>query len=247
MCRLHDLGIPPEQIAAAFDRHAASWDEEHGPHSLRRLGFALRAALLRDLLRRLPRRHVLDIGCATGGYLLALGDLVERGVGIDISPAMIERARRNAGTAALHDRLRFEILPVERLPASGHDAFDLVLLLGSLEHMTEPARSFAAASQVLRPGGLLAIVLLLPWHPRSLLAQHRVRRGTIPPFRPIPMRAIQDWAQHLGLVRLGLVERACGGTHVAARSCWALAATVMPLLGGTRMVVCRRVAHGPRA
>jgi SAM-dependent methyltransferase len=236
MSRLPDLVIVPARIAAAFDRHAASWDENHGPASPRRLGFALRAALLRDLLRRSRHRDVLDVGCATGCYLLAFGDLLERGVGIDISPVMIERARRKAGP---DDRLRFEPLPVEKLASSGHGPFDLVLFLGSLEHMAEPARALEHASAVLRPGGLLAVVLALALHPRTLLAQREMRAGRIPPFRPIPPRAVRLWLEAAGLVRLGLRDRA---GRPGARACWLIAATVMPSLGGSRMLVYRKMA-----
>jgi SAM-dependent methyltransferase len=237
MQELSDPMVASTRLAAAFDRHAGSWDEDHGPDSPRRRGFAFRAALLRDLLQRLPHRDVLDVGCATGCYLRALGDLLDRGVGIDISPAMIEAARRKAGA---DDRLRFAILPAEGLPACRQGPFDLVLFLGSLEHMADPARALAHASAALRSGGLLAAVLPLPLHPLSLLARHRMREGRIPPFRPIPARAIRAWAASSGLARLGLRERIGGAGHAGARLRWLLAATLMPLVGGSRMMVYRK-------
>ena len=92
-------GQPPPSaadLAMAFDRLAPAWDRGHGPWSPRCIGFAVRAALLRDLVECLPHRHVLDVGCGTGQYLVALGGSLEAGVGIDIAPAMVERARRNA-------------------------------------------------------------------------------------------------------------------------------------------------------
>jgi ubiquinone/menaquinone biosynthesis C-methylase UbiE len=43
----------------------------------------------------------LDIGCGTGQQLFALADCLETGIGIDISPVMIERARIKAGERGL--------------------------------------------------------------------------------------------------------------------------------------------------
>jgi len=99
-------GQPPPSVAdlaMAFDRLAPAWDRGHGPWSPRGIGFTLRTALLRDLVECLPRRHVLDVGCGTGQYLIALAGSVDEGVGIDIAPAMVEHARRNAAGPCLSD------------------------------------------------------------------------------------------------------------------------------------------------
>jgi ubiquinone/menaquinone biosynthesis C-methylase UbiE len=68
-----------------------------------------------------PGVRVLEVGCGTGDLLAALEPSV--GVGIDLSPAMIELAR------AKHARedLRFLAVPVERLELPG-ETFDAIVL-----------------------------------------------------------------------------------------------------------------------
>ena len=55
-----------------------------------------------------PGQTVLEIGCATGGLLLALLQSGARSAtGIDLSPRMIEKARDLAGEFHLGDRVRY--------------------------------------------------------------------------------------------------------------------------------------------
>src|SRR5215211_1133365 len=92
---------PSSATVWQFDAAAATWDTEHGPASVRAAEFRARIGYLRALCRSFGRPRVLDLGCATGQTLLHLDDLVACGLGIDIAPAMIAKARRNAGTASL--------------------------------------------------------------------------------------------------------------------------------------------------
>jgi ubiquinone/menaquinone biosynthesis C-methylase UbiE len=96
--------------------------------------------------------HVLDAGCGTGRmsrYLAARGCSVE---GIDLSPGMVEMARRDGGD------LSFTVGSLTDLPYP-EDEFAGVLLWYSIIH-TPPSglvRVFAEASRVLRPGGHLLV------------------------------------------------------------------------------------------
>lgn len=99
-----------------------------------------------------PPGCVLDLGCASG----ALGRLVRRRfararlVGIDISPAMIERAREQGGYDALfvHDLDR-------PLPAIADAGADLALAIGCIEFIADPGRFLAEVARMLAPGGTL--------------------------------------------------------------------------------------------
>jgi SAM-dependent methyltransferase len=65
--------------------------------------------------------RVLEIGCATGHLLAALEPSC--GVGVDISPAMIDQARREFP----QDNLHFEPAPIEKWDPSGQ-TFDYIIL-----------------------------------------------------------------------------------------------------------------------
>jgi len=67
-----------------------------------------------------PGRDVLDLGCGSGEFLAALEPA--RGVGVDLSPALIERAR-----AAFPDH-RFVVADAVRLDLDEEAPFDFILL-----------------------------------------------------------------------------------------------------------------------
>lgn len=75
------------------------------------------------LLQKLipPGARVLELGCATGETLAALRP--EDGLGVDISPRMVDRAREK------HPHLRFEVQNAEELDLGG-ETFDFVVLSG---------------------------------------------------------------------------------------------------------------------
>lgn len=128
-----------------FDRLAAGWEARLGPEALLPLDAAL------DRLPSPPRR-VLDLGTGTGkaARLVAKRFPQAEVVGVDLSPAMIEEARK-VMPAELSGRVRFEVADASRLPFED-GAFDLVVLLnmipffGELARVTEPGGRVAAAS-----------------------------------------------------------------------------------------------------
>lgn len=94
---------------------------------------------------------VLDLGCGPGDLTAILAARLPgaRVIGLDLSPSMVELARRH-GRA--HGRLRFEIGDVARLPFEA-GSIDLVVSTLSLHHWPEPAAVFSEMRRVLRPGG----------------------------------------------------------------------------------------------
>jgi SAM-dependent methyltransferase len=110
--------------------------------------------------------RVLEVGCGPGHLALRLARQHGLDVtGLDLDPAMIERARANADRAGDGDGRRpaFYVGDVAALPfADG--AFDLVVSTLSLHHWADPTAGLAEIGRVLRPGGRALIWDFRPGH-----------------------------------------------------------------------------------
>lgn len=188
---------------AAFDEQAPIYDEGmQGDHAR-----ALYPCILDEAHRALegiPVPSVLDVGCGTG--MLSeqlLGAFPScRLAGIDLSPAMVERARaRLAGRAEVREA------DAERLPF--HDgAFDLVVCNDSFHHYPDPDRAAFQMWRVLRKGG--ALVLGDVWQPAPARAVMNAwmpfsREGDVHIYSETELRAILGtWFQRVRWSRIGL-------------------------------------------
>lgn len=142
------------RIVEFWDAAAGSFDE-HADHGLRdprvRDAWAARlAAWLPD-----PPAGVLDVGCGTGSLAVLLGQRGYRMTAVDLSPNMVEHARRKL--AAVDVDVRVLVADAADLPPFDHDV-DVVLvrhLLWTLPDPTAALRHWVALS---RPGGRLVLV-----------------------------------------------------------------------------------------
>lgn len=198
-----------------FDTLADSWDAEHGPTSARALEFAACLAILRRTCQRFQRPRVLDAGCGTGLHLLALADLISEGVGVDISPAMVARARKMA--QSVDARLRFTTASAEELSAEVFGWFDLVFLIGSLEHMLDPGSVLTRVSAVLAPGGEVVVVMRNPLHPSALITRLTGRSKALPRYRHMTPRELENVAERSGLMTVRLMSVVAGSRNMRAR------------------------------
>ena len=82
--------------------------------------------------------------------------------GVDIMPAMVERATRRAAEAGLGGRVRFEAGDVGVLPFPD-GSFDCAVSTLSLHHWPDPARRLAEIHRVLKPGGKALIYDIAHW------------------------------------------------------------------------------------
>lgn len=180
--RLAGLGVGdplaamgPGYVRALFDEYAIRFDR-HLTASLK-----YRApALLHDAVRRAcslrlrPFRfeQALDLGCGTGLAGEAFRPECGRLAGVDLSPAMIERARRKR----VYDELSVGEL-VEWLSARPRAEADLVLAADVLVYLGNLAPLFAAAALALAHGGLLAVTVEAGTDGAALGPAGRYRHG----------------------------------------------------------------------
>ncbi|GGX98632.1 hypothetical protein GCM10007160_27790 [Litchfieldella qijiaojingensis] len=140
--------------------------------------------------------RVLDVGCGSGALLTALAPEIRLGVGIDKSEAAIGFARRRAEG---FDNLTFHALPIERLPDHHPGQFDVILFVGSLEHMADPHIALKAASTRMHEGSRIAVVAISPQSPHAILSHTALRWSATPVVGHLGANDLRSIASHVGL------------------------------------------------
>ena len=136
---------------ATWNDRAADWDAMSEANTLapdRPADIARTAAALTIS----TGTSLLDAGCGSGQYALAFAQLGCRVTAIDLSPAMIQRARDHAAERNLD--VEWRIGDLSRLP-DPDSAFDAVHARVSLQFVPDLAATLAEFRRVLRPGGRL--------------------------------------------------------------------------------------------
>ena len=118
--------------------------------------------------------RVLDAGCGCGFDSFVASVLAGAGgsvVGVDLTPEMLEVARRGLASWPLRN-MQFTEASVEDLPFEDA-AFDLVISNGALNLVPHKATAFQELGRVLRPGGrfVAADLLVDEAIPEDILAE----------------------------------------------------------------------------
>jgi ubiquinone/menaquinone biosynthesis C-methylase UbiE len=113
----------------------------------------IRAAVAGDRAPREIRSRLLDLGCGNGHHLLALGPEVAHGIGIDVSPGMIELARARLRNSPWRANRTFEVDNAEELKGIADQSIDLVICIGAFEHILDKRAALGSIYRVLKFGG----------------------------------------------------------------------------------------------
>ena len=101
------------------------------------------------LERRPPPARVLEIGCAHGGYLALLKAAGYTVTGTEMSPWVVDFARKNFDVPVIAGRIETAGLA----PAS----CDVIVLNDVLEHLPDPLTTLGHCATLLAPGGFFVI------------------------------------------------------------------------------------------
>jgi predicted TPR repeat methyltransferase len=149
--------MPKAYVQTLFDQYAPRFDE----------------ALLNDLDYRGPSllfkavvsvcgadktpaffRRAIDLGCGTGLGAAAFAKNVDRFIGIDLSPGMIERAR----ATGLYAELEVDDM-LNGLRGKPDASAEFILAADAMVYVSDLAPVLAEAKRVLTSGGLLAMTV----------------------------------------------------------------------------------------
>ena len=167
-----------------------------------------------------PGASVLEIGCGTGDLLHALRP--RRGLGIDLSPRMVEIARRK------YPDLEFSVGDVEVLDIE--ERFDYVLLSDLVGHLDDVWLAFRNLHRVCHPSTRIMVTYYnYLWEPVLRAAE---RLGLKAP------QPLQNWLPPQDLTNLAVIT----GFEPVKLGFWLLCPIRVPLL---TLVANRVLAHLP--
>jgi SAM-dependent methyltransferase len=103
-----------------------------------------------------PQDTVLDVACGGGVVVCAFAKVVKHATGIDLTPAMIERARTLAAEQGITNA-SWKLADVLPLPYPA-GTFSLVTSRFAFHHFLDPTAVLAEMARVCAPGGRVAVI-----------------------------------------------------------------------------------------
>jgi len=115
--------------------------------------------LKRVSAKGIERGTALDVGTGPGVFPIFISKALPeiRFKGIDLSPVMIELAKKNAIDEGVKERMEFEVGSAYSLPCEDH-SIDLLLCINTLHHLDRPVDFFNEVARALKENGAFVIV-----------------------------------------------------------------------------------------
>lgn len=164
MVTLHDIRVDPTNLS-----QLEAWDGEEGGFWAERADYFDRAVAhyqgpLLDAAAIEPTDRVVDIGCGSGQTSRDAARRASHGsvLGLDLSAAMLETARRSAEAEGLLN-VRFEQADAQ-VYAFEPESMDVVVSRTGGTFFGDPVRAWSTIGRALRPRGRLAMTA---WQPMA--------------------------------------------------------------------------------
>jgi SAM-dependent methyltransferase len=148
----------PDDAARILERTRTQWTERvemwnacseqnrfasDRPADLDRIAAALKLA---------PGIRLLDAGCGSGQFALEMAARGAQVTGVDLSPAMIERARSHGAERQID--VEWRVGDLSSLPDPAHH-YDAIMARATLQFVPNPWTALQEFGRVIRPGGRL--------------------------------------------------------------------------------------------
>ena len=141
--------MEPDQVVREFTHQSESFNVAPVMRSADTLG------RLVDLIPAAPDAHWLDAACGPGLVARALAPRVGEVHGVDMTPAMVEVARREAGAEGIGNAV-FSVGDATALDFADASC-DGAVTRFSLHHIPLPGRVVTELARVVRPGGAVVV------------------------------------------------------------------------------------------
>lgn len=140
----------------------------------------------------------VDLACGPGTYTRPLAARVGRAIGVDLTPAMVEKARVEAARDGVTN-IEFVCGDIYALPFADGSA-GIVSCGYAFHHMTDPPRALAEMARILERGGRMAITDIIAPEGRDADFQNHVERVRDPSHTHTQLVAnFRGWLKDLGL------------------------------------------------
>ena len=128
-----------------------------------------------NLIDPIPDWRALEVATGPGHVAIALALRCREVIGVDLTDAPIEIAKRLTKDRALSN-ISFQVCDADRLPFQNGE-FDLVVCRFAFHHFENAIRTLEEMCRVLRPGGILAVEdLVTSEHPERAAYQNRIEQ-----------------------------------------------------------------------
>jgi SAM-dependent methyltransferase len=194
---------------------------------------------LLDIIRPIAQDRVLDVGCGSGQFAVAISSLVAQVTGVDITPAMLDQARALQTT---HTATNIEWIEADCASLPVRDgAFDLVISRSALHHAAHPLATLSEMRRACASGGRIAVLDLTP-APDKAAAFDAIELLRDPSHaRALPTDDLRALGAELGLAEIAV------HTHTSELPIEVVLATSFPppgMLARVRELYARDAARG---